>query len=165
MKVFAPGGQKNVAAFDGDFFQCFYAVGHKAGAEQIHACQTLLRQLLQRCGGVRAYPFGAAKTRLKGHAVLLFGQAQPLGQQLRGGVALLGIRITQLAGAFWRAMKAHQQHIPLAVVLPMGEHLLGQRANVERMGVVVIDKAPLGQVACLLVPAGYLVAQAGRGGA
>ena len=33
MKVFAPGGQKNVAAFDGDFFQCFYAVGHKAGAE------------------------------------------------------------------------------------------------------------------------------------
>ena len=104
VKVPAACCDKCIAALDGNFFQRLDAIRHEAGAEHIHALKPLAGHVLQRGDGGRGQPLGVAKARLEGDAVLIVRQAQLLCQQPCRGVALIGVRVAQLAGAFGRAV-------------------------------------------------------------
>jgi len=165
MKVLPAFFQESSFDFHRDFFQSLQAVAGEAGANHIHASGALAAKFAQRSFGVGLQPFCFAKARLKRHLVLFGLQAQFGGQQARGFVALAVVHVAQLQGALRHAMKAHHQHIALAVRSPVLAHLGGQCADVARIVVVVVDEAQFGHAALAQRPTVHTVKHAGGGGA
>jgi hypothetical protein len=144
LKVGAARVQKRLAGFHVDFFQRFQAVAGEAGADHIHPLRTCLGQGHQRGLGVGLQPFGFAKARLEGDGVLVLAQAQRLGQQAAGLVALAVVGVAQVQRALGHAVKAHHQLVGLAVGLPVFAHGGGQCGDVAGVVVVVVDKRSSG---------------------
>ena len=157
--------QKRLAGLHVDFFQRFQAVAGEAGAHHIHFLRTCLGHGHQRGLGVGLQPLGFAKARLEGDGVLVLAQAQRLGDQTPGFVALAVVGVAQVQGALGHAMKTHYQLVGLAVGLPVFAHGGGQCIDVAGVVVKVVDETQLGHVAGALGPLVNGVEQRSGGGA
>jgi hypothetical protein len=96
-----------VAAFLGDFFQGFQAVGDEAGADHVDAADALAAPFVQGRRGVGLQPFGLAEARLEADLELLGLQVQAFGQQAAGLVAFAEIgspRSRLRLGRPWKLM-------------------------------------------------------------
>jgi hypothetical protein len=69
-----------------------------------------------------------------------FAQAQRLGQQAAGLVALAVVGVAQVQRALGHAVKTHHQLVGLAVGLPVFAHGGGQRGDVAGVVVKVVDE-------------------------